>query len=114
MEDLTSTLVGDAQAQAGASPTEPSMDLTGHWTGSNGLTYLFQQFGDMFVVQEVSPFGVTSVGIGALDGPRGQFVGTTFEDTDRDGNLVLATPDSMSGVLVDAACGERVPVTLTR
>jgi hypothetical protein len=114
MEDLTSQLVRDAQAQAGASPTESAVDLTGQWTSSNGLIYVLQQFGDQFVVQEVSPFGLTAVGIGAIDGTRGQFVGATFEATRRDGNLLLEANDSISAVLVDAACDERVPVTLTR
>ena len=96
MEDLTSQLVLDAQAQAGPSPSEPAIDLTGQWAGSNGLIYVFQQFGDQFVVQEVSPFGVTTVGIGDLDGiRRGQFVGATFEDTSRDGDLVLEADDSI-------------------
>ncbi len=95
MEDLTSQLVLDAQAQAGPSPPEPAIDLTGQWAGSNGLIYVFQQFGDQFVVQELSPFGVTTVGIGALDGLRGQFVGATFEDTSRDGDLVLEADDSI-------------------
>ena len=66
------------------------------------------------MVQEVSPLGVTAVGIGAVEGLFGEFAGVTFEDTSRDGTLVLAEEGSVSGVLVDDACGVRVPVRLTR
>lgn len=69
LEKRVSELEQEAKNQSAsqvATPTSP--DLRGNWTGENGLTYTIQQYGDQVVIEEITPYGITAVGQGRVEG----------------------------------------------
>ncbi len=103
----------EAAAREGAPAAEPQdADVSGEWIGDNGLTYAFQQFGANVTWQEISPYGVTAVGEGSVDGNvvAGRF--TAVNNTYGLFRLML-TGDELAGTINNDVYGS-FDVTLRR
>ena len=104
----------EASARADGEVASPqSLDLTGWWTGNNGMSYRIDQYGDQIVLQEVSPYGVTAAGAGLITGAN---VSVPYEAVDGSvGEAELVYADGvLSGVFANHSFGTTVPVSMSR
>ncbi|MGA5304464.1 hypothetical protein ACPCHT_31455 [Nucisporomicrobium flavum] len=88
-------------AEARRAPVESSLPgLAGRWSGSTGYTYVVEQYGDQLVFQEESPYGVTTVGQGALSGRRVTFRWQAFNGLTGSLTMTISSgADVMRGTL---------------
>jgi hypothetical protein len=62
-----------SRARDQATSGSGTVDFAGEWSSNYGLTYVIAQYGDQVVVQERSPYGITAVGQGTVQGDSADF-----------------------------------------
>lgn len=105
-----------AQASGAASPAQPGVDIAGNWIGSNGLTYVIEQYGGAVVVQEYcSCGGITAVGEGGFDGTVADVRYRAVDGSTGAAEFTLTSPDSLVGQFHNDTSGTTSgPVALSR
>lgn len=102
-------------ARAQASPAEPTdADVSGSWLGSNGFTYVFDQYGTAVVLREESAwYGITATGTGSVDGDVVEVEFQAVNTTTGFGELRLEG-DMLVGTLTNRQVGTPTPIAMTR
>lgn len=96
----------EERAQVAADPTiAGTADISGIWTGVDGLTYTIDQFGDQFVLQEHSPFGISAYGEGVVVGDEVFLTFTAFDGTVGEASMVFDGDDELDGSFTNYTWG---------
>lgn len=90
--------VAAAEQRAQRAQQEPAVsvpDVSGDWRADSGLIYRITQYGDQFVLQELSPYGVTAYGQGQVTGQRADFTFWAFNSTTGTGEFQVMDDRTM-------------------
>lgn len=101
-------------AEAEPEPVADLVDLSGTWSGANGLSYEIEQFDNQAVIQEVSLFGITATGFGEVDGTRVTFSYQAIDNSTGIADLELVDEHTLEGTFQNHTFGTSVPAVLTR
>lgn len=113
IDERLDELESDVRSAAPADPAVDVADFGGTWTGSNGLTYQIDQYGDLAVIQELSPFGVSAYGEGTIVGGSALFTFTAYDGTIGEAALSMVDADTITGEFVNYTWGSSF-ATMTR
>ena len=114
LQEDTTELQQEADATADNSTDGQLPDISGEWSGDNGLTYHIYQYGDQVVMQEVANVGVTAVGEGMFDGTTVQLNYQAADWSTGYAELTLEDPSTLSGFFHNYDAGTSVAANLRR
>lgn len=115
--DLTQrvTALEERAQSAPASTEEAGVDISGTWQGSNGFTYVIEQYGTELVVQEeAAGYGITAVGYGYVDGSGSVYVEYLAYDGSAGYGEFSSDGDFLSGTLFNTTYGVTAAVDMYR
>lgn len=115
LEERLISLEEQAQTEAAAEPTAPeTVDLNGDWTGNNGYIYRIQQYGTQAVISELSPYGITAVGQGVIQGKFATFSYQAADGSIGQAELQMTNSATLEGTFTNLTYGVTTPARMTR
>jgi Protein of unknown function (DUF2510) len=101
------------QDQASAPAAVTALDISGVWNGP-AADYVITQYGTEVVVEEVTAYGTTGVGIGLFDGELLQIQYEALDGSTGLGEFMIVGGDTLSGAFQNSTYGTIESAVLTR
>ena len=96
LKDRVDRLDEQVQSNTSAAPVDAA-NFAGQWWGDNGLRYDITQDGGSAAITEVSPYGITSYGMGTVSGQWYSFTFTVYNGLTGSGSLELTGSQQLQG-----------------
>ena len=96
--------------------SEPKLNVSGTWRGTQGISYIIHQSGNAITIQEINPiYGVAAVGQGVITQRDIEISYTTAAFTRGQARLRLSDDGrQIVGTFTDLTTGMQVPASLSR